>query len=709
VRVGRRRIDVLNCLFNPKSVAIVGASSDRFKLGGQSLHYSKFLHFQGRLYPVNPNAREVQGVAAYPSVSAIPEAVECVVISIPAAEVIAVAEECARKGVKAMVVFASGFAEIDEQGRRNQERLAAIARAAGMRVLGPNCMGALCVATGFVATFNSVFEDFCARGWPKPGSVGIASQSGAVGSTLMTLLRERGVGLSRWVTTGNQCDIDVADCIDFFAGDPHTRTILAYLEGCIDGARLIRALERARAASKPVIMLKVGASAAGAVAVATHTASIAGSDRVYDAVFRQCGAYRAGTMAQALDVALACERGLFPVSNAVGLVSTSGGLAILMADAAEAAGLAIPPLPESEQRTLKRIVPEAGTANPLDVATPGNVDMSIYARFLEAALRAGGYPAVVAFLSEIGFSDLRFPLLLAHLRRLRAAFPERVIALVMPVREERRRELIDDGFLVFEDATQAIRTIGALAYIAASLAAPCTAANPAAGSSMPVVPQVALGELGAKALLGKVGLRIVDETLARSAAEAVAAVRRLGFPVVLKIASPRIAHKSEIGGVILGVASEADVIAGHDTLLARAREHAPGAAIDGVLVAPMIQGGIETIIGIARDPVFGPVIMVGIGGTMVEVYRDVSLRLCPVGRDAARAMIRELRGFEMLDGARGRPKADIGALAEALVAVSAFAHARRDQIESIDINPLIALPEGQGVVVVDALIMPRVR
>lgn len=454
--------DALHALFHPRCVAVIGASTDRYKFGGMPVHYSLELGYKGRLCPVNARATEVQGLPAFPDIDAIDGEVDCAVISVPKPAVMEAIEKCAAKGVRVAAVFSSSFAEAGAEGRRAQERMVDIAREAGMRILGPNCMGALCLDSGFYATFTTAFEHHDGKGVPPIGRVSIASQSGAIGTHIMVLLRERGIGMSKWVTTGNQSDIDIADCIDYFADDPETGVIVTYMEGCPDGTKLMRALEKARKAKKPVIVLKVGTTEIGAAAAASHTASLAGSDSVVEAALRQCGAWRARSLLELTDLAAAADHGRFPERPEVGLLTISGGVGVLMADAATSLGLRVPPLPKSAQRKLLEIEPLASPRNPIDTSAIGMRDMVMNVRFLEIALEDGGYPAAISFLTHLGMVERHYTVLRPELKRVRARFPDRLIVLVITASPEVRRGLEEDGFLVCEDPSRAVEWVAAM-------------------------------------------------------------------------------------------------------------------------------------------------------------------------------------------------------------------------------------------------------
>ncbi|MBM3486742.1 MAG: acetate--CoA ligase family protein [Alphaproteobacteria bacterium] len=698
----------LDPLFYPRSIAIIGASSDARKIGGLPVHLSKLRGYSSPIYPVNPGSPEIQGLKAYPSVAAIDGPVDCAVVAVPAPLVLGAIEDCARKKVRVAVVFSSGFAEAGEEGKRNQDRLAAIAREADMRVIGPNAMGAFSLEPGFIATFTTAFEHHGGKGFPEIGPVSLASQSGAIGIHVMVMLRERGLGLSKWVTTGNQSDIEVSDCISYFAADAKTKTIVAYIEGAKNGRKLADALALARANGKPVVVLKVGTSETGALATAAHTASLAGSDVAYDTLFRQHGAYRASTLAELVDVVAALQHGRYPRERSVGFVSISGGVGALMADKAEAIGLSVPAMPDAAQERMKVISPLAGPRNPIDTAAPGMSDMKMTLSFIETAIADGNYASLCAFLTHLAYIDRHFTVLRPGLMAIRKKYSDRIIALSMTLPADIRNALEKDGFIVCDDPSRAVECVGALWRIGEALR---TAAAKAAPPSVPagaLAPaRGAAGEQAALAVLASAGIPVVPHAAAESAEDAAAAAARIGFPVALKLASPDIAHKSDIGGVALGLRSAAEVEEAFAAVMARAKKAAPGARLDGVTIARMVSGGVETIMGVNRDPVLGPLVMFGMGGIFVEVFRDVAFRVAPFGIDEAHAMIREIKGFPLLDGARGRPKADVDALANALARLSAYAAANADALQSVDVNPFIVLPNGEGGFAVDALVVPR--
>ena len=699
--MSRSSYESLKPLFDPTSIAIVGASDNIYKFGGRPIFYMKQAGFQGPIYPVNPKGGEIQGLEAYADVREIGRPVDLAVISVPAKGVVDQIAACAEAGVKGAVIFSSGFAETDEEGEAWQRRLSEIAAESGIRLVGPNCMGMLNVKDRAIGTFSSMFD----HGWPRPGNITILSQSGAVGSHTLVLARERGLGVRGWMTTGNECDVDVADCMLFAAEDPDTRVLAIYMEGCRNPDRLVEALERARRKEKPVVVMKVGASAAGAVAATSHTASLAGADQIFDAVYRQYGAHLVHSLAELLEVSAACSAGRFPKGRRLGIVTVSGGAGVMACDAAAAAGLEVPALPEAAQRELKALMPFAAVRNPVDTTAQVLNDVDLLRRNLEVMLEAGDVDATLLFLSSIGFNERMMAQIREVLIETLDKHAEALLVASVMVTAADKALLEARRVLHIEDPSRAVALIGVLARLREAFERPAAEAPPAPPATARAAPGEVLNEVDAAALLRDAGLPVVESRLVASREAAVAAAAALGGPVVLKIVSPEIQHKSEVGGVRVALAGAEEVGAAHDAIRASAARMAPGARIDGIMVAPMVAGGVECILGTSTDPVFGPVVAFGLGGIFVEVLRDVTFRVAPFGLDEARRMIREVEGYPLLEGARGQPAADTEALAEALARLSVFAANNRETVESVDLNPVLAGPD--RVVALDALVVPK--
>ncbi len=692
--------DLIDSLLGARSVAVLGASDDPTRIGGRPIAYMKEAGFAGPVYPVNPKRETVQGLPAYPSIADVPGPVDQVIVAVAAGQVLPTLEACAQKGVRSAVVFSAGFAEMGPEGAKAQDEIAALARRTGMRVLGPNCLGVFNAEAGLVSTFTTTID----RGPPFPGHIALVSQSGAYGSHLYYLCRLKGLGVTHFVTTGNECDVTVAETLLAFAEDERTSMIVAYAEGVTDGDLLIEAFETARRNEKPVAFMKVGRSAVGAEAISSHTAALAGADRVYDAVFRQFGVHRARTTEELIDIAYAARKKVYPAGRALGLVTISGGAGVLMADAASEEGFDVRPMPEDAQRRLKELLPFAAPRNPVDITAQAFNRMDLVARNMEIMLGEGDYDAVLAFFTTVPGSSLGKPLREAMSEGIRG-YGDRLIALSIVAPEETVKAYEDDGMLVYEDPTRALVALRALTRFGEWFAK--GRERPAVPPADTPLPDGALDEHRSKAILRAAGLPVLDERTAATAADAAAAAEAIGFPVVLKVLSPDILHKTEVGGIRVGLGDGAAVAAAFEAMMAEVRSKRPEARIEGAIVAPMVSGGVETILGVTRDPVFGPVVLFGLGGILTEVLEDVSLRVAPFDREEALSMIHEIRGVKVLQGARGAPPADVDALADALVALSRFAAAHADDLETLDLNPVVALPEGRGCIALDALVVGR--
>ena len=783
-------------LFRPASIAVIGASTDPTKLGTIPLIHMKTSGFTGPLYPINPRAPEVQGVPAFPAIMAVPGPVDLAIISVPEALVPQAMRDCAQKGVRAIVLFTSGFAEIGEAGARAQEEIKAIARAGKMRLLGPNCMGLINFANGVVATFHPAFGP----GLAAKGRIGLISQSGAFGGLAYQVAQDRALAYSLILTTGNEGDVDIADGIAYLADDPETAVIMLYIEGCRDGRKLAQALARAGARRKPVVCLKVGRTEAGIAAVASHTAALAGADDIFDAMFRQQGVYRCETMEEFFDIGYAAAQASEPPSGRhVGIITVSGGVGVLMADAAASRGLEVTPAPQDLQDGIRAMVPFAATRNPIDVTGQVVQDMGILERTIEMTLASGFYESVACFIGSVGRSPVNAPRFMECLPRLRRRYPESLLAVSCFYTPQFRAALDAAGCLVFDEPTHALRALAALGKFRRAFDAspplptsitidrdaaarlgitPATIDNalyeafgerivstiftrsnqyriiiktdpqqphaldtlsaiclPSSLSAIGQVPLSAVAhfveqdaslpidplgqfptpetlppgpcdEATSLAILARAGIPVMSHRLVRSADEAAAAAEALGLPVALKIVSPDITHKSDLGGVVLNLATPEAVRRAFDEVTARVQKAAPQAGLGGCLVAPMVTGGVETILGAQWDPVFGPVVMLGLGGVFVEALKDVTFRLAPFDEAEARRMITELRALPVLHGMRGRPPADLAALARALADLSRFAAAQGPALASLDINPFLVLPEGQGALALDAVLLP---
>lgn len=688
---------LLDPVFNPSSIAVIGASSDARKIGGRPIAYMQRSGFDRPLYPINPGQREVMGLKAYPSLAALALPVDQVIIAVAGSHVPAAVDEAIAQRARSIIVFSSGFAEMGHEGKQVQDRMAARCQEAGIALVGPNCIGVFSAARAMYSTFMTAVE----HEMFDAGHVGIVSQSGAIGSYLYGLAGDRGVRFSHFIATGNEASVDVADCIDWMAQDTDTTVIMAYLEGCRDGERLYRALKRAQAARKPVILMKVGRSAQGAAAAASHTGSLAGADAVYDTVLRETNAWRANSLEEMVDLAHACSISPLPRTGRLGVITPSGGVGVIAADEAARSGLVLPELPQAKQAEVRRLIPFASGTNPVDTTAQTVGDRSLYTRILELVVEHEDFDSVLSFNANMGRNEAEFAKVRTELYALRRKHADKVVALSMRATPEIVAELGREGILYFPDPSRATATIGAMARIAAGFESRADAVCPP-GSGTPFPPGP-LDEYVARGLLEQHGIPFAAQRSATSANDAVAAAEEIGYPVVMKVLSPDIPHKSDVGGVMLALKDSNAVQSAWAVMMEKVRSACPTARIEGVVLSPMIVGGVETVMGVVRDPVFGPMLMFGLGGVFVEVFQDVTFRRAPVNLATAHDMIQQIKGLPLLMGARGREAVNLDVLAKALVDLSVFAAVHKDDVTSVEINPFIALP--QGGCAVDALML----
>ena len=692
----------LDALFNPRSVAIIGASQDPTRIGGRPLRYLKESGFQGEIWPVNPRRERVQGIEARPRIAEVPGAIDVAIVAVRAEQVLDVVEACAERGVGAAVVFTSGFAETGATGAARQRRMSDIARASGMRILGPNCLGVYNAAIGYFATFSTTLDVYR----PRPGPVAIVSQSGAYGAHLALLARQRRIDVGLWVTTGNECDVTLPECIAWMAARPEIKVVAAYAEGIRDGDAFLHSLDSVRAHGKSVLVLKAGRSEAGTEAARSHTAAIAGTDVVFDAVLAQHGVVRTDTTEEMLDAAYAASFGALPASRRIGIMTISGGAGVMMADEAAMQGLEVAPMPEAAQKQLKEKISFCTPRNPVDVTGQVFNAPHLIGDFLDAMLDDGDYAAIVIFFTYVASAPFMAKPTLEALSRARERHPHRPILMSMIGSDDAIAPYEALNVPVFAGAVSAVRAMSALARVREGLSRnPGTSSNTTAHPTGDRYNGGRLDEHEARRLLASWGIPSVEARVARSAAEAAHAAGTIGGPLAMKVLSPDIDHKTEAGVIALGVAV-GDAASEHDSLISRAVAHDASVEVRGTLLAPMVNG-VECILGIRRDPVFGPVVMVGSGGVLAEVLEDVAFRKAPIDCAEAKRMIAELKGARVLEGIRGRPRCDVDALAGAVAALSRFAAAHADIIESVDVNPFVALPEGKGGLALDALIVER--
>jgi acyl-CoA synthetase (NDP forming) len=703
----------LERFFTPRSIAVIGASQEVETISGQPLKHLQSHGYRGRLYPVNPRYREVGGLPCYPSLTAVPDTPDLALVLVNATRVPDILRECGRKGVPYVVIFSSGFSEVGGAGIALQEELVRIAREFDIGVVGPNCQGMINIADRVYAGFGSIFNsDY------EPGAVSMVSQSGGFGYSVMNLSsKEGGLSFRQMITTGNEIGVSTLDFIDYFVRDPDTHVIAAYVEGLRDARRLIEVGEKALSAGKPILMWKVGNTEHGQRAAASHTANLGGSMALYRAAFRQTGIIRIEDIQDLVDYGRAFRSGRLPEGNRLAIITVSGGAGILMTDECIAGGVMLAKLEASTLEKLRAFVPSFGSLlNPIDVTAAIFNDTTLMNRALQALVDDPNVDSI-ALISASLQGDLA-----RDIAREVVAVAERTsktIVLCWSARDELAKEayaLLDGARLPhYKSPVRCARVLVALTSYAQARrrhaarredAPPLTLERSHAKGIVSSATAAALTEFDSKRVLAEYGIPVTREALARSVDEAQAAGDEIGYPVALKVQSSDIAHKTEAKGVRLGIRDGAELKAGYEEVLANARAHSPGPTIAGVLVQEMVAGGVEVILGVTNDASFGPAILLGLGGIFAEVLHDVTFRHAPVTAASAREMIEEIRGYALLNGARGRPPADVDALADAIVRLSALAIDLQESLAELDVNPLFVRERGRGVIAADALIKP---
>ncbi len=689
---------MLEKFFRPWSVAVIGASRKPGKVGHDVVENLLRFGFKGKIFPVNPKAEEILGLKCYPRLVDIPEEVDLVVIAVPAPIVLEVLKDCAAKKVEAVVILSAGFKEAGAEGARLERELVSFAREHGIRIIGPNCLGVLDTYHRLNATF--------AAAQPKRGRIGFFSQSGALCLAVLEWAKAEGVGLSRFVSLGNKCDVSEIECLRALAEDPHTEVIMGYVEG-IDEGRTFLEVAREVSRQKPIVIFKSGVTAAGARAASSHTGSLAGSEAAYQAAFKQAGVLRAKTLREFFNLALFLALEPVPEGPRVAIVTNSGGPGIIAADACEKSSLELPTLRAEVVEQLRKILPaHASFYNPVDVL--GDADAERYFQVLRVLIEDPQLDAFLVILSRTATVD---PQEVAKgLREFTGQKPVVACFLGEESVKAARKTLLRGKIPPFKYPEEAIRALEQawlyrfyLSRPKESLKRPQVDFERArrALENARLEGRRVLLDYEVREVLEAYGFRFPKSLLARTTEEAVLAAGVIGYPVVLKIVSPNILHKTDVGGVKVNIRSEEELREAFLAITNQVRRHEPRATIIGVLVQEMITDGREVILGFSRDPQFGPLVMFGLGGIYVEVLKDVSFRLAPFGPLEAREMVREIKSFPLLKGVRGAKEADLEALVDQIVRF-AFLVSDFPELTEGEINPLMVCPKGQGVWAVDA-------
>jgi acyl-CoA synthetase (NDP forming) len=706
------RADQLSRTFAPRSIAIVGVSNNPGAFG--SITHVNIVRkggFTGSVYLVNSRSAEIGGERCYPSISALPETPDCVFIAVPRDAVEGVVAECAQRGVGGVVLYASGYAETGLAERvQQQQRLLELARAADMRVLGPNCVGFMNYGLGVLGTFGTASFN----GAPRPLSIGLVSQSGAVGAALAQAI-EHGTSLSHMLTCGNAGDIDVADQVAYLAQDPSCKAVACLFEGMADPKRFLAAAALCHRAGKPLVVHKMGTSERGAQAAVSHTGSVAGSQVAYRAAFERAGIIMVDAVESLLETCVFLAKAPQPSARGVAVAAVSGGACILLADQAEVHDVALPHPAPSTMAVLERLVPEYGApGNPCDLtaqvlSTPEHMRECFDALLADPQYGMLVVPHTFAYAPATARIEALGDAAARHGKMACTTWLTQ--HLEGPGAEETER---NDKVALFRSMDACMAAIAKWHWRADWLASQGQtlnrrsplAARQLAAELLDKAPNATLTEREGKEVLASYGVPVVRETLVQNADEAVAAALASGGPVVLKVESPDIAHKTEAGVIRLGLATPEQVRAAYAEVMANAGKVTPTPRINGVLVQPMVPQGLEIMVGARVDPQFGPLVVVGLGGILVELLKDTVVRPAPVGQVESLAMLQSLKGRALLEGFRGLPPVDMNRLADVITRVSEFAADQGDRLAELDVNPLICA--GDRIVAVDALIVRKV-
>jgi acetyl coenzyme A synthetase (ADP forming)-like protein len=690
---------VLDMFSNPQAVAVIGASREPGKLGHSVLHNIVQHGYQGAIYPINPKADEILGIKCYPSVLVVPGPVDLAVIVIPGKHVATALIECGEKGVKGAIVISAGFREIGPEGWQREREIVAIGKRYAMRLLGPNCLG-------IIDTISSINASF-AMGMPRRGSIAFMSQSGALCTAVLDMALAQEVGFSRFVSLGNKADANEITFVKAWRDDPHSSVIMAYLEGIADGASFMH-IARQVSRQKPIIVIKSGATSSGSRAVSSHTGTLAGSERAYEAAFRQCGVIRARSVQDLFDYSIAFARQPLLATDRVAVLTNAGGPGIMAADACEQAGLELASLELETMEVLRRALPMAASVlNPVDLL--GDALAERYKMALETILKDPNVGGVIVILTPQAMTQVEDtarimgelsqksdrPILgcfmgadavapgIRLLNRYRVPnypVPERAVAaMVAMMRHRRWRERPPVEVETFEADTDRVREV--IGRVRAE-------------------GRLSIADVEGREIMEAYGIATPATFLARDPDEAVHYAEVIGFPVAVKIASPDILHKTDVGGVSLNITTPSEVRDVFELVMFRVNRYMPEAELWGCVVQEMVVGGKEVIVGMNRDPSFGPLMLFGLGGIYVEALRDLAFRVAPLDRREAREMVGEIRAYNLLRGVRGERPSDVEALVEAVLRLSQLV-VDFPQIVEFDINPITVFEEGRGVIGID--------
>ena len=702
----------LHALLNPKSVALIGVSRDSSRIGGRILKYLKQHGYGGRILPVNPKYEEIGAEKCYPSLASIPFEIDVALIAVPEESVPSVLEEAGKKGVKSAIIYSAGFSELGTKGESKQQRIKQVADKYGISVCGPNCVGIIGFHNKTAMSFSQVLD------LPGliPGKIAFISQSGALGGAILNRIQDMGIGISYFISTGNEAVLESSDFMEYLLDDPNTSVIMALLEGIRDGAKLLKVADLAVKKEKPIVVMKVGRTEAGGKAASSHTGSMTGSDAVYEAVFRQRGIIRVEEIEDLYLTASVFAKCRRPQGNRVGIITTTGGGGVILTDKLVEMGMCLPELSEKTVAGLKESAAAFGVVkNPLDLTAQVVNDPLLFPRSLKTMLEDENLDSLIVAIAMVAGEKSRERA--GYIIQTADSTEKPVLtwwaagSLSNPgtgVLQESRIPL----FTSPERCVKALSALVRYSEIVEKVDSQISKGPPLTNHRLRIEELLkSSGEVvtedEGKKILSLYGISVSKEDMGKTLEEMEQAASRIGYPVALKIVSPQIKHKTEAGGLRLDIHNEKELHQAYDEIVANVMRYDPKAEIKGMLVQEMVPPGKEVIIGIVRDPQFGPMVMFGLGGIFVEVLKDVSMRHAPLKERDAWDMIHEIRGIKILEGARGGERFDLESIAQTLMAVSNMATDLEGIFSEIDINPLVVYPGKGGAKAVDCLFVKR--
>lgn len=703
----------LSPLLKPQSVAIVGIFDDLSGIGGRMFRALLHHGYAGKVFLVNPEYEEVEGIKCYPSLLDVPSEIDAVLIAVPGEAVLGVIEEAGKKRVKSAIIYSSGFAEFGGEGISRQEQIAISAKKHSLLICGPNCAGIVNFHDN-VAMSSSQFFDM-----PEltPGNIAVVSQSSSLGGALINQAQDRKIGISYFISTGNEAVLESSDYVEYLLDDSNTSVIVLLMEGIRDAEKFLRVADLALEKKKPIVAMKLGRTPIGKKAATFHTGSMTGSDAVYEAIFRQKGIIRVDEPDELYLTASMLAKSRLPKGNRIGIITSTGGGGVVLSDKVVEMGMVIPELAHKTVKELSEASFPFGIAkNPLDIAFPLLTDSLLFTKSLDLFAQDENLDAIIVVISMVGEDGSKE--IASHIIRAAESAEKPIVTWWIGgnLSTQGMRMLGKSSVALFTSPDQCAKALAAALTYGGFLESHVDE-KPVGISTLPSdrgriesilesSGRIVTEDMG-KGILSAYGIPIPSEKLSRSLDEGKKIAAAIGYPVALKIISPQIPHKTEAGGLKLGIKNEEELSFAYTQIFDNAKEYNPQAEIKGVLVQEMVESGKEVIVGMLRDSQFGPMILFGLGGVFVEVLKDFSLRHAPLKEKDAWSMIREIKGYPVLEGVRGGTSCDLGAIVRVLIGVSQLAVDFQKFISSMDINPLVVYPEGQGVKVLDCLFVKK--